>query len=65
MSEKTLCKISFEAWWVKTFYPHNPPTYDAAIDHSIESWFSWRAAWELRGELDSNCKTEKGKADVS
>ena len=57
--------MSFEAWWIKTYYPHKQPTYDAAIDHSIESWFAWRAAWELRGELDINLKNEKGKDDVS
>jgi len=59
MSENNLCKISFETWWIKKYYPHEPPTYDDSIDSSNEAWAGWEAAWELRGTLDAKFKTIK------
>lgn len=51
-TEKDLCQISFETWWKTTFYPHSSPYYDDSVDNSNFAWNGWKAAWEVRGDLD-------------
>lgn len=53
-TEKDLCQITFEAWWTKEYYPFVSPTYDDSIDSSNEAWYGFKAAWEIRGKLNSN-----------
>lgn len=64
-TEKDLCRITFETWWVTTFYPNALPDYDNPIDISNDVWSGWKAAWELRGELDNEFISGKDKTDVS